>query len=171
MQRTSLAEFSCSIARTLDVFGEWWTPLIVRDVHLGLRRFEQIQSNLGISRKVLTQRLERLVEEDVLARRPYSERPPRDEYVLTERGRELVPILLALMAWGDRWTAGEDGPPMIVRHETCGQVITPVVGCPACGEALTADAVPAEPGPGARIGPGTREIARMLGRGSTSPPA
>ncbi|MFG2001209.1 winged helix-turn-helix transcriptional regulator [Spirillospora sp. NPDC048911] len=164
MQRTSLAEFPCSIARTLDVFGEWWTPLIVRDVYLGLRRFEQIQSNLGISRKVLTQRLDRLVEEEILARRPYSERPPRHEYVLTERGRELVPILLALMAWGDRWTSGEDGPPMTVRHETCGHAVTPVVSCPDCREPLTADGVRPEPGPGARIGPGTHEIARVLGR-------
>lgn len=164
MQRTSLAEFPCSIARTLDIVGEWWTPLIVRDVYLGLRRFDQLQANLGISRKVLTERLARLVDAGVLERHSYSTRPPRDEYLLSTAGRELVPVLLALMAWGDRWTAGTDGPPMRVRHTGCGQHATPEVHCSGCGETLHADNIAAEPGPGARIGPGTRELARMFGR-------
>lgn len=166
MQRTSLADFTCSIARTLDVVGEWWTPLIVRDVYLGLRRFEQIRSNLGMSRKVLAQRLDRLVGEGILERRPYSERPPRHEYVLTEKGLDLAPPLLALMAWGDRWTAGNAGPPMRVRHAECGKLTAPVVSCSECGEPLTARNVVPEPGPGARLGPGTRELARVFGRES-----
>jgi DNA-binding HxlR family transcriptional regulator len=164
MQRTDLAEFPCSIARALAVAGEWWTPLIVRDVYLGLRRFDQIQSNLEISRKVLSDRLEHLVADGILERRPYSERPPRDEYVLTEKGRDLVPVLLALMAWGDRWTAGDAGPPAQVRHLACGNVTEPVVACSECGEPLTAEGIRAEPGPGAQVGPGTREIARLFGR-------
>jgi DNA-binding HxlR family transcriptional regulator len=164
VQRTSLAEFPCSIARTMDIVGEWWTPLILRDVYLGLRRFDEIRSNLGISRKVLSERLDRLVDDGILERRPYSERPPRHEYLLTEKGRELVPALLALMAWGDRWTAGEGGPPARIRHNGCGRLTDPVVACSECGEALTADNITAEPGPGARLGPGTREIARLFGR-------
>jgi DNA-binding HxlR family transcriptional regulator len=164
MQRTSLAEFTCSIARTMEIVGEWWTPLILRDVYLGLRRFDQIQSNLEISRKVLSGRLDRLVADGILDRRPYSDRPPRDEYVLTAKGRDLVPALLALMAWGDRWTAGDAGPPAQIRHHGCGELTEPVVACSVCGEPLSADNITAEPGPGARVGPGTREIARLFGR-------
>jgi DNA-binding HxlR family transcriptional regulator len=163
MQRTSLAQFPCSVARSLDAVGEWWSPLIVRDVYLGLRRFDQIQSNLGISRKVLAARLERLVAAGVLAKRTYSERPPRQEYVLTQAGRELVPILLALMAWGDRWTAEPDGPPMHVRHTTCGELTSPHMACNRCGEPVTVEDITLEPGPGARVGPGTHEIARLYG--------
>lgn len=164
MQRTSLAELTCSIARTLEIVGEWWTPLIVRDVYLGLRRFEQIRANLGISRKVLAERLERLVADGILERCEYSKRPPRDEYVLTEKGLDLAQPLLALMAWGDRWTSGEDGPPMRIRHSGCGELTHPVVACSECGEPLSGENVVPEPGPGARVGPGTREIARLYGR-------
>jgi DNA-binding HxlR family transcriptional regulator len=164
MKRTSFADMSCSIARTLELVGEWWTPLIIRDVYLGLTRFERMQRNLGVSRKVLAQRLDALIENGLLERRAYQQRPVRHEYVLTEKGRELAPVLMALMAWGDRWTAGEQGPPMRLRHDVCGEWTTPSVTCSECGGALTAEEVTVAPGPGGRAGPGTRELAAALAR-------
>jgi DNA-binding HxlR family transcriptional regulator len=149
MQRTSLAEMPCSLARTVDLVGEWWTPLILRDIHFGNRRFDNIQSNLGISRKVLTQRLDRLVDQDLLERRPYQEHPPRYDYVLTEQGRDLIPALLALLAWGDRWKSRETGPPVLLRHASCGEIMSPQVVCSSCGEPLEQEAVTGEAGPGA----------------------
>jgi DNA-binding HxlR family transcriptional regulator len=162
--RTALDSIPCSIARTVDLAGEWWTPLIVRDVYLGLTRFDDIQANLGLSRKLLAGRLARLVEGGVLERRPYQEHPPRHDYVLTDKGNELVRAFFALMAWGDRWTAGEEGPPMRLRHRECGALATPEVTCSECGEALTAESVTPEPGPGARVARGTGEIARLFAR-------
>ena len=109
MQRTSLADFHCSVARTVDIIGEWWTPLILRDAFYGRTRFEDFQRSLGVARNVLTVRLERMVETGIMERRRYQERPPRDEYVLTDKGRDLFPVIAALLAWGDRWTAGRPG--------------------------------------------------------------
>src|SRR6185312_5676707 len=104
MQRTQFGHMACSIARTLDIAGEPWSPLILRDVWVGIRRFDQLQHDLGISSKVLAERLKRLVEHGLLDRVAYSERPLRHEYALTEKGLELVDVLLAVAAWGDRWT-------------------------------------------------------------------
>lgn len=107
MQRTQFDDRACSVAQTVDVIGEWWTPLILRDIFYGVRRFDALRKNLGISRKVLTQRLNRLVEAQILQRKVYQEHPPRHEYCLTERGKELFPIIVTLMAWGDKWLAEE----------------------------------------------------------------
>jgi DNA-binding HxlR family transcriptional regulator len=148
MQRTDFGEMACSIARTLHVAGEPWSPLIVRDVFVGITRFDDIRSDLGISRKVLAERLQWLVEQDVLERRPYSERPPRHEYLLTDKGRELMQVLFAMTAWGDRWTAGEAGPPVHLRHRTCGELTHAEIRCAVCGEELRAEDVTVEPGPG-----------------------
>src|SRR5436853_3123423 len=106
MQRTNFREMACSIARTLDVIGEPWSPLIVRDVWVGMNRFDQLQADLGISRKVLTERLNHLVEQGVLERHPYDRRP-RFEYHLTAKGIELVDLLMVMVGWGDKWLAGE----------------------------------------------------------------
>ena len=100
---------ACSIARTLDVIGEPWSPLILRDVWVGMNRFDQLQADLGISRKVLTERLNHLVDHGVLERRPYDRRP-RYEYLLTAKGTELVDLLMVMAGWGDKWLAGEAGP-------------------------------------------------------------
>jgi DNA-binding HxlR family transcriptional regulator len=163
MQRTSFADMSCSIARTLDVAGEWWTPLILRSVHLGVGRFDDLQRDLGLSRKVLADRLATLVEHGVLERRAYQERPERFEYALTEKGSELVAALLALMAWGDRWTAGDKGGvPVVLRHDRCGHDTHALVSCASCGEPLRPDEVTARPGPGGTAGPGTRVVAERL---------
>ncbi|MBO0704676.1 MAG: helix-turn-helix transcriptional regulator [Candidatus Dormibacteraeota bacterium] len=151
MQRTRFGDMACSIARTMDVAGEPWSPLIVRDVWVGINRFDDLQRGLGISRKVLGERLRWLVAQGVLERRPYSTRPPRDEYVLTQKGVELCGVLMAMTAWGDRWTAGEAGPPVLLRHRGCGAVTHAELRCAHCGEPLSAGEVDVEPGPGAAV--------------------
>jgi DNA-binding HxlR family transcriptional regulator len=162
VQRTSFADMTCSIARTLEIAGEWWSPLILRDVHLGISRFDELHRDLGISRKVLAERLEGLVEQGVLERHAYSERPLRHDYLLTEKGRELVGLLFAMVAWGDRWTAGEHGPPVLLRHRRCGQLTHAEIRCAQCGEPLHAEEVEVEPGPGGSAGRGTRVVAERL---------
>jgi DNA-binding HxlR family transcriptional regulator len=149
---------TCSIARSLDVVGEWWTPLVLRDIWLGRTRFDEIQENLEVSRKLLTDRLETLVAEGVLSRKPYQERPPRYEYVLTEKGNELMVVLLGLLSWGDRWTATKAGPPMLLRHKGCRKVADAQVTCSCCGKPIKANEVRLEPGPGLRMRRGTRPL-------------
>jgi len=138
----------CSIARTLEIVGERWTLLIMRDAFLGVRRFDDIQRDLGISRKVLAERLKHLVEAGMLERLAYSERPARYEYALTEKGFGFVDVLMAMAAWGDRWTAGDAGPPVLRRHRTCGQITQVELRCSVCGETLHSTDVDVEPGPG-----------------------
>lgn len=138
MQRTSFSEMPCSIARTLDVVGEWWTFLIIRDIFNGIRRFDDLLEHLGISRNILTDRLNSLVTKGVLKRARYQERPTRYEYRLTEKGLDLLPVLLLMMRWGDKWLAGEAGAPVVVRHTDCGRETLPVVMCAECGEPLIA---------------------------------
>ena len=121
MQRTNFGEMACSIARTLDVIGEPWSPLILRDIYVGMGRFDQLQADLGISRKVLTERLNHLLDHGVLERRPYDNRP-RYEYHLTAKGTELVDLLMVMVAWGDKWLAGQAGPPVLYRHHACGEI-------------------------------------------------
>ena len=148
MPRVRLGEMTCSIARTVEIIGERWTPLILRDVFGGVTRFDAIQEDLGIPRNVLTQRLETLIGHGVLERVAYQHNPPRYDYLPTEKGRGLGPILLAMLAWGDRWTAGEAGPPVLMRHERCGQVAQAVASCSSCGEPLNAEEISLLPGPG-----------------------
>jgi DNA-binding HxlR family transcriptional regulator len=148
MQRTEFGGMACSIARTLDVIGEPWSPLILRDVWAGIRRFDQIQADLGISRKVLTERLHHVVERGVLDRRPYDRRP-RYEYVLTEKGADLVQTLMVMAAWGDKWLADDAGPPVLYRHHACGEISRAGLRCTHCGAAMHADDVDLLPGPGA----------------------
>ncbi|WP_330270268.1 helix-turn-helix transcriptional regulator [Lentzea sp. NBC_00516] len=147
MQRTSFSGMACSIARTLDVIGEPWSPLILRDVWVGMNRFEQLQSDLGISRKVLTERLNHLVGQGVLERRPYDQRP-RYEYVLTQKGTELLDLIMVMRGWGDRWLAGEAGPSVLYRHHACGEIANVELRCDHCGEPMRAGDVDLLPGPG-----------------------
>lgn len=168
MKKTSFADFGCSIARTLDLVGERWTPLVLRDLFLGVNRFEDIQRDLGIARNVLTDRLDALVEHGIAERRPYQLNPVRHDYVLTDKGRELYRVLLTLMAWGDQWTVGESGPPVRLRHESCGQMTIPQLTCSCCGEPLTPETLTAHAGPGGRAGPGTRVVAEALAAGPRS---
>jgi DNA-binding HxlR family transcriptional regulator len=147
VQRTSFEDMTCSVAKCLDVVGEWWSLLIIRDAFLGVTRFDDFQARLGISRNILTQRLNRLVEHEVLKRVAYSEHPPRSEYRLTAKGRDLWLVVTAMRQWGDTWAA-PDGPPVQTRHIACGHVVTAVPTCSHCGEPLDVRAVIAVPGPG-----------------------
>jgi DNA-binding HxlR family transcriptional regulator len=132
MKRTTFSEHPCSIARTLDAVGEWWTPLILRDVAYGVRRFREIQEDLGISANVLADRLDALLAEGLLETRRYQERPERHEYLLTRKGAELIPALLALKEWGDRWKWPGGRGPVPVVHEGCGGEVHLEVRCPHC---------------------------------------
>ncbi|UGT63500.1 winged helix-turn-helix transcriptional regulator [Nocardia asteroides] len=149
MRRTSFADMNCSLAQCLEVVGEWWTLLIVRDALLGVTRFDDFRSRLGIARNVLTQRLEHLVEHGILAREPYQENPVRHDYRLTEKGRALWLVVTAMRQWGDEWAAA-DGPPIQLRHKTCGHLMTVEPVCSECGEPVRRGELRALLGPGAR---------------------
>jgi DNA-binding HxlR family transcriptional regulator len=125
----------CSAARALEVIGERWTMLIVRDAFLGIRRFDDFQRSLGIARNVLQARLGRLVDNGILERVRYQERPERFEYRLTKKGVDLWPVMVSLLAWGDRHAA-PDGPPVVLRHRDCGGRINDRRICEKCGALL-----------------------------------
>lgn len=146
MQRTSFEEWDCPIARTLDVVGEWWTPLVVRDLAVGISRFDALQENLGVSRKVLSQRLATLREHGIVERVPYQDNPVRYDYRLTEKGAELAMVLAAMHTWGTRWLLGDASPPVLMRHDRCGAITQPVVACSDCGEPLRLEDLTAVPG-------------------------
>jgi DNA-binding HxlR family transcriptional regulator len=148
MRHSALHEQPCSIARTVAVLGERWTFVILREAFQGQRRFEDMQRGLGIARNILADRLNQLVEEGILDRRPYRERPPRYEYRLTDKGRDLYPVLVALMRWGDRHRCGDAGPPTVLVHEACGHETQPHFVCSHCGEEIHARAMRSQPGPG-----------------------
>lgn len=147
VERKSFSDMHCSVAQCLEVVGEWWSMLIVRDAFLGVTRFDAFQERLGISRNVLNQRLNRLVEEGVLEKVAYSDHPPRFDYKLTAKGRDLWPVLTAMRQWGDKHAA-PDGPPIRVVHKGCGHVSTAVMTCSSCGERLSARDVRVVRGPG-----------------------
>jgi DNA-binding HxlR family transcriptional regulator len=147
MERKSFSDMHCSVAQCLEVVGEWWTLLIVRDVFLGVTRFDEFQERLGISRNVLGQRLARLVEAGVLAKVAYSEHPPRFDYRLTNKGRDLWPVITAMRQWGDKHAA-PGGPPLRLIHEPCGEISDARLVCSACGEPIGPRDVKAIPGPG-----------------------
>ncbi|MGD9737137.1 MAG: winged helix-turn-helix transcriptional regulator [Solirubrobacterales bacterium] len=138
----------CSIAKSLEVIGERWSLLIVRDVMQGNRRFGELQRSLGVARNVLSARLQRLIDEDILERRAYQESPPRYEYFLTEKGLDLWPALIALLHWGDRYSSGPDGPPALIVHKECGGEVSDRGICERCGEVLHARDARQVPGPG-----------------------
>jgi DNA-binding HxlR family transcriptional regulator len=129
MRHASLAAVPCPIARTLDVVGEWWTLLLIRDALLGARKFEEFRSS-GIADNILTARLKKLTAAGIFERHRYQTRPERYEYLLTDRGRELAPVIFALRSWGRRWTTGPDSSD--VRHERCGGAIKLVPHCTTC---------------------------------------
>jgi DNA-binding HxlR family transcriptional regulator len=147
-----IASRNCSIARTLSVLGERWTLLVLRQSFLGVKRFGDFQATLGIARNTLTDRLNMLVEEGILERRPYQQRPLRHEYKLTRKGRDLYPVLVSLMSWGDRYNA-DDGPPVLLIHEGCGHEADPHLTCSHCGEEIDAREMRPVPGPGALAPP------------------
>ena len=162
MQRTSFAEMRCSLARGLELIGDWWSPLIIRDLFLGIVRFDELVEDLGISRNLLTRRLASLVANGIVDRQAYQKRPTRYEYRLSEAGHDLVPAILALTAWGDKWARPSEGSPIYFIHKACGHRFEPQVVCSECGEAITGDTIAATPGPGGAATVGTRVLARRL---------
>ena len=143
---------TCSVARSVEVLGDRWTILVLRDVFNGARRFDDIQRHLGVARDVLAKRLGALVEEGVLDRVAYREpgHRTRYEYRLTQAGRDLRPVLIALIAWGDRYRAEADGPPIVLTHEECGAPVTLAVECAHGHRVAPETRLRINPGPGAR---------------------
>lgn len=143
----------CSIARSLEVVGERWSLLILRDLDLGLRRFDDIQKDLGITRSVLTTRLRSLEEHGVIEKTMYCEKPPRYEYRMTDKGRDLWPVLIHLMRWGDEYYLSPNGKPTIIEHRDCGGSPDLHLNCEKCGQPLERKDVRAIPGPGRKAVP------------------
>jgi DNA-binding HxlR family transcriptional regulator len=136
MRWNEIGDLPCSVARTLSVVGDRWTLLVLRDCFLGARRFDAFERSLGISPHLLSTRLGKLVDEGILERRAYSRRPIRHEYRLTEKGVDLYPVVVSLTRWGDRWMAGDEGPPLTIEHRPCGHAMTPVLTCSECHEPI-----------------------------------
>jgi len=149
VRRTSFEGMPCSVAQCLEIVGEWWSMLVVRDAFLGITRFEDFRKRLGISRNILSERLDHLVDKGVLERVPYQEHPVRYDYRLTDKGRDLWPVLNAMRQFGDRWQAPE-GAPVEIVHTTCGHVAEATQTCSQCREPIGYRSVRAVPGPGAR---------------------
>lgn len=150
MRWDELEEEPCSMARTIGVIGDRWSLLILRECFLRTRRFEAFQSALGITRHLLAERLKKLVRLGVLRRVAYQESPKRHEYILTQKGLDLYPIMMAIVHWGDIHMVDERGRPLLHEHQKCGHVFNPVTVCSECGEPLLAKEVHVHPGPGAR---------------------
>jgi DNA-binding HxlR family transcriptional regulator len=142
-----------SVGRALELVGERWTLLILREAFFGVQRFGQLARNLSIPRPTLSSRLRMLVHAGLLDRVPYSRDPERHEYRLTEAGRDLFGAIVILMRWGDQHLPHPDGPPIVLRHHTCGEFADPRLICAHCGEEITARNVTPEPGPGFRAKP------------------
>jgi DNA-binding HxlR family transcriptional regulator len=148
VKRTRFSSWPCSVARTVDLLGDWWTPLVLREAFYGVRRFDDFQRRLAIGRNILTERLKRLVDEGLLERVPYQDRPVRHEYVLTPKGRDFFPVLIAMMRWGDRWLWPDEGAPIQLRHTQCDHDMHAEVVCSHCREPVELRDVRAGPGPG-----------------------
>ncbi len=147
MRWTEIGEQTCSVARSLSVVGDRWTLMILRDSFLGTRRFADFQRHLGAARSLVADRLGKLVENGILERQQYRDRPPRFEYLLTRKGRDLQPVMLALVAWGDRWMDDGNGAPVENVHTGCGRPMHLSGVCSECGEAITLDNVRPRLGP------------------------
>ncbi len=132
---------TCSVARTIDILGDRWIFLILREAFFGVRYYDQFLSNLGIATNMLSNRLKRLVENGIMEKNKDSTDSRRMTYRLTEKGRDLYPVTLAFMQWGDRWLADEKGPPLLLFHKQCGHRLTPVMCCKHCGKVVDAKEV------------------------------
>src|ERR1700743_1340465 len=160
MKWDELEEEACSVARTLGVIGGPWALLILRECFLRTRRFEAFQSALGITRHLLAERLKKLVRTGILRRVPYQESPKRHEYILTQKGLDLYPIMMAIVHWGDTHMVDERGRPLLHQHRKCGKIFDPVLVCSECADPLNAKEVVTRPGPGARPRPDRRTLER-----------
>jgi DNA-binding HxlR family transcriptional regulator len=148
VKRTDTSDWPCTVARSVDVLGDHWNLLLIRQACLGTRRFDDFHAALGIGRNILTQRLARLVDEGILTKVPYQENPARFEYRLTDKGRDVYPILAAMAAWGERWLTGPERTPLVLHHTTCDHDMRAVVVCSECEEPIDVRQVRATAGPG-----------------------
>jgi DNA-binding HxlR family transcriptional regulator len=173
MRWNDLSLEHCSLARAVSVVGDRWTLLILRDCFLRVRRFEDFQERLGITRPILASRLKKLVDEFVLTKVAYQQRPTRYEYRLTPKGLDLYPVVMALVHWGDAHMAGKKGRPLLHTHDRCGKDFDPVMACSECGEPLNPRQVRVHPGPGAKSArhlPPDAELSRTPGRAALGAP-
>jgi len=150
MRWNEINTMTCSVARTLSVVGDRWTMLIIRDAFLGIRRFDGLRDDLGMTPHRLSDRLRKLVRDGILSRIEYQKRPRRFEYRLTEKGIDLYPLLVAMITWGDHWMAGDGGAPVELVHRRCGHAINPKLTCPSCKETIAPREMSARPGPALR---------------------
>jgi DNA-binding HxlR family transcriptional regulator len=148
VKRIDTSDWPCTIARSAAVLADHWNVLLIRQACLGTRRFDEFQSELGIGRNILSVRLSQLVDEGIMQRVAYRDSPPRSEYRLTDKGRDVFPILAAMAAWGDRWLVGDEGTPLILHHNTCDHDMQARVVCSECDAPIDVRAVTARPGPG-----------------------
>jgi DNA-binding HxlR family transcriptional regulator len=148
MKRTDTSDWPCTIARASVIFGQSWNLLILREAFYGNRRFDQLQKALGIGRNILTERLSTLIDEGLFTRDPYQEHPTRYEYLLTDKGRDTFPVLLAMATWGRAHTLGPDEDPLIFEHQACGHDFDATAACSYCGVPVKLDEVTFRRGPG-----------------------
>lgn len=148
MRRTSFANWPCQIARTVDMLGDWWTPLVLREAFYGISRFDEFQTSLGIARNTLTERLGRLVSEGLMEKVQYQSEPVRYEYRLTAKGDDFFSVLAAMAAWGDRWLYDAQTSPVTFHHNRCDHDIRAAVVCEHCGEKLRPEEMQFRIGPG-----------------------
>jgi DNA-binding HxlR family transcriptional regulator len=139
-----------SVRRALELIGERWSLLILRETFFGVRRYGEFARNLSIPRPTLSARLKTLVDAGLLDRVRYARDPDRHEYRLTQAGRELYPAIVVLMRWGDTYLAGPEGPPILLRHNECGEIAQSYLACRHCGGEISVDKVTPEPGPSFR---------------------
>lgn len=148
MKWQELNTLPCSLARTLSVVGDRWTLLILRNAFMRTRRFDDFYSQLGITKHVLSDRLKKLVNEGVLEKKAYQEKPMRYEYRLTEKGLDLYPIIMSMVAWGDKWMDEGKGAPMLYLHKSCNHQTSPKLACSHCGDDINPRDMMPMPGPG-----------------------
>jgi len=148
MKLSDIGNQTCSVARTLSVIGDTWTMMIIRNAFLGIRRFDDFQKNLGVTRHVLTDRLNTLVQENILYKAPYTESQKRFEYRLTQKGLDLHPILMSIIHWGDTYMDHGQGVPLYYIHKECGHKFRPILICSECYKPINAKEVTVLPGPG-----------------------
>lgn len=165
-----LDEQVCPVARTIARIGDAWTLMVVRELFLGVRRFEEIRVHTGMSPQLLSRRLRELDDAGIVARRQYQDRPPRFEFVLTEKGLDLWPVVIALRGWGERWAKpARETPLLSLTHRTCKHAVEPVITCPDCGERLNARSVTAQMSKPMQIDRGRRRARNKQG-GNIAPP-
>ncbi len=151
MRWDELPAQECSVARTLGVIGDRWTLVILRECFSRVRRFEDFRERTGASRRILTERLGKLVDHDILVRVAYQQRPARYEYRLTRKGLDIYPILVTMLHWGDKYYGQDSGPPLILRHQPCDHDFAPLMVCSQCKTPVDAREVTPRAGPGRTV--------------------